>query len=118
VAAKPMARPSRRCSPQVARSGIPRGGVPSQGHLRNRSPFRKDRSGRQVLCLVLAVEDARLVRTIRLVPDVRARESVGRDEWAIQRRYMSLERLAQTRLRLIEPDQHEEVTPALEPAIG
>jgi hypothetical protein len=27
-------------------------------------------------------------------------------------------RLAQTRLRLIEPDQLEEVTPALEPAIG
>ncbi len=31
---------------------------------------------------------------------------------------MSLESLAQTRIRLIEPDQLEEVTPALEPAIG
>ncbi len=40
------------------------------------------------------------------------------DEWAIARRYMSLESLAQTRIRLIEPDQLEEVTPALEPAIG
>jgi transposase-like protein len=40
------------------------------------------------------------------------------DEWAIARRYMSLESLAQTRVRLVEPDQLEEVTPALEPAIG
>jgi transposase-like protein len=40
------------------------------------------------------------------------------DEWAIARRYMSLESLAQARIRLIEPDQHKEVTPALEPAIG
>ena len=40
------------------------------------------------------------------------------DEWAIARRYMSLESLAQTRIRLIEPDQLEEVTPALEPATG
>ena len=40
------------------------------------------------------------------------------DEWAIARRYMSLESLAQARIRLIEPDQLEEVTPALEPATG
>ena len=38
------------------------------------------------------------------------------DEWAIARRYMSLDSLAQTRIRLIEPDQPEEVTPALETA--
>ena len=31
-------------------------------------------------------------------------------------RYMSLDSLAQTRIRLIEPDQPEEVTPALETA--
>jgi hypothetical protein len=37
---------------------------------------------------------------------------------SIARRYMSLESLAQARIRLIEPDQHKEVTPALEPAIG
>ncbi len=40
------------------------------------------------------------------------------DEWAIARRYMSLESLSQTRLRVLETDQLEEVTPALEPAIG
>jgi len=40
------------------------------------------------------------------------------DEWAIARRYMSLESLAQARLRLIEPDQPEEVTPALQTATG
>ena len=40
------------------------------------------------------------------------------DEWAIARRYMSLNSLAQTRIRLIEPDQLEEVTPALETATG
>ena len=40
------------------------------------------------------------------------------DEWAIARRYMSLDSLAQTRIRLIEPDQLEEVTPALETATG
>jgi putative transposase len=40
------------------------------------------------------------------------------DEWAIARRYMSLESLAQARLRLIEPAQPEEVTPALETATG
>lgn len=40
------------------------------------------------------------------------------DEWAVAGRCMSLESLAQTRIRLIEPDQLEEVTPALEPAIG
>ena len=40
------------------------------------------------------------------------------DEWAITRRYMSLDSLTQTRIRLIEPDQPEEVTPALETATG
>jgi len=40
------------------------------------------------------------------------------DEWAIARRYMSLDSLAQTRIRLIEPDQPEEVTPALEATTG
>ncbi len=37
---------------------------------------------------------------------------------AIAKRYMSRESLVQTRIRLIEPDRYEEVTPALEPAIG
>ena len=40
------------------------------------------------------------------------------DKWAIARRYMSLESLARTRIRLIEPDNLEEVTPALETATG
>jgi len=43
------------------------------------------------------------------------------DEWAIARRYMSHESLTQTHIRLIEPDQLdqiEEVTPALQPAIN
>ena len=41
------------------------------------------------------------------------------DEWAIARRYMSLDSLTQARIRLIEPDdQIEEVTPALETATG
>jgi len=40
------------------------------------------------------------------------------DEWAIARRYMSLDSLAQARIRLIQPDQLEEVTPALETATG
>lgn len=40
------------------------------------------------------------------------------DEWAIARRYMSLESLAQARVRILETDQLEEVTPALEAAIG
>lgn len=34
------------------------------------------------------------------------------------RRYMSLDSLTQARIRLIEPDDPEEVTAALEPAIG
>ncbi len=40
------------------------------------------------------------------------------DEWTIARRYMSLDSLTQARIRLIEPDQLEEVTPALEAATG
>jgi transposase-like protein len=43
------------------------------------------------------------------------------DEWAIARRYMSLESLAQTRIRLIDNEPNrlpEEVTPALKPATG
>ncbi len=54
-------------------------------------------------------------RRQRQGPDVLAEEH---DEWAIARRYMSLESLTQARIRLIEPDHLEEVTPALESAIG
>ena len=50
---------------------------------------------------------------IRLVGALLAEQH---DEWAIARRYMSLDSLAQARIRLIEPDQLEEVTPALETA--
>lgn len=52
---------------------------------------------------------------IRLVGALLAEQH---DEWAIARRYMSLDSLAQARIRLIEPDQLEEVTPALETATG
>lgn len=52
---------------------------------------------------------------IRLVGALLAEQH---DEWAIARRYMSLDSLAQTRIRLIEPDQLEEVNPALETATG
>ena len=52
---------------------------------------------------------------IRLVGALLAEQH---DEWAIARRYMSLESLTQTRIRFIEPDQIEEVTPALETATG
>ncbi|MCP4223068.1 MAG: IS256 family transposase, partial [Actinomycetia bacterium] len=52
---------------------------------------------------------------IRLVGALLAEQH---DEWAIARRYMSQDSLAQARIRLIEPDQPEEVTPALQTATG
>ncbi len=52
---------------------------------------------------------------IRLVGALLAEQH---DEWAIARRYMSLDSLTQARIRLIEPDQLDEVTPALESATG
>jgi len=52
---------------------------------------------------------------IRLVGALLAEQH---DEWAIARRYMSLDSLTQTRIRLIEPDHTEEVTPALQTATG
>ena len=52
---------------------------------------------------------------IRLVGALLAEQH---DEWAIARRYMSLDSLAQARIRLIEPDPTEEVTPALQTATG
>ncbi len=52
---------------------------------------------------------------IRLVGALLAEQH---DEWAITRRYMSLDSLTQARIRLIEPDDPEEVTPALQTATG
>ena len=52
---------------------------------------------------------------IRLVGALLAEQH---DEWAIARRYMSLDSLTQARIRLIEADPLEEVTPALQTATG
>jgi len=52
---------------------------------------------------------------IRLVGALLAEQH---DEWAIARRYMSLDSLTQARIRLIQPDQLEEETPALKSATG
>ena len=52
---------------------------------------------------------------IRLVGALLAEQH---DEWAIARRYMTLDSLAQAQVRLIEPDHLEEVNPTLETATG
>jgi len=52
---------------------------------------------------------------IRLVGALLAEQH---DEWAIARRYMSLDSLTQARIRLIEPDPLQEEVPALNTATG
>jgi len=52
---------------------------------------------------------------IRLVGALLAEQH---DEWAIARRYMSLDSLTQARIRLIEPDPLQEEVPALKTATG
>jgi hypothetical protein len=61
-----------------------------------------------------AADDRRRTRLIRLVGAVLAEQN---DEWTEGRRYMGLELLAKSRIRIIttEPDPHDEPAVATEP---